>query len=500
MIWIWFLICGCTRLPSTETVPFSPSQTPHTIATATAFAALPLPISTLTSVSVPTPPGTLMPAPIVDPIAGIEIQGVDDLELIRQIGVTWVRVNALLWGEVEEAQGQRTWEAMSALDEELEAISAARMRPILVVRDTPDWAQKIPGVDCGPVAPEKLQAFADFMVEAVLRYSQPPFNVHTWELWNEPDVDPEWVSPDSPFGCWGDNDDSLFYGGGYYADMLKAVYSLMKAADPDSVILVGGLLLDCDPVIPPETSPGSGLYKDCTPARFLEGVLANNGGDSFDGVSFHAYDYYLGETGWYGNYNWHSSWDNGGPVVIAKTRYLKGLLAAFGYGSKLLLNTENALICGRDGNEPECREESFLTTKASYLIQSYVAARSMGLTANIWYDLRGWRGSGLVDPELHPNLAMEAYQFLCASLEHASASYELPQELAQENDGYVFHDPDQYIWVIWSIGENIRGIIFNDSPLAVYSLNGTLQSSNSHVYINNLPTYITWREAPETIR
>ena len=33
------------------------------------------------------------------------------------------------------------------------------------------------------------------------------FDVHYWELGNEPDVDPILVNSSSGFGCWGDIDD-----------------------------------------------------------------------------------------------------------------------------------------------------------------------------------------------------------------------------------------------------------------------------------------------------
>ena len=51
-------------------------------------------------------------------------------------------------------------------------------------------------------------------------------------------MDPKLVDPDSVFGCWGDNDDD-YYGGGYYADMLKMVYPAVKSADPQAQVLIG---------------------------------------------------------------------------------------------------------------------------------------------------------------------------------------------------------------------------------------------------------------------
>jgi hypothetical protein len=41
---------------------------------------------------------------------------------------------------------------------------------------------------------------------------------------------------------------TLNFGGEYYGNMLKIVYPAIKSADPQAQVLVGGLLLDCDPV------------------------------------------------------------------------------------------------------------------------------------------------------------------------------------------------------------------------------------------------------------
>jgi len=448
---------------------------------------------TPTMVSVITTPTPTAPAL---PISGIEIHDIDEVELVQQAGVSWARVNGLLWGEVEPVEGVRSWEVMVGLDEKLAAISAAGIRTILVVRDTPVWAQEVAGMDCGPITPEKLQAFATFVQDAVARYSKPPYNVHYWELWNEPDVDPLWVPADSPFGCWGDINDHQYFGGEYYAEMLRSVYLQIKGADPQAVVLVGGLLLDCDPVIPPETAPGSGSFRDCTPSRFLEGVLENGGGDYFDGVSFHAYDYYLGGIGRFGNRNWHSAWNTTGPVLIAKIHYLRGLLIAYGFGSKLLINSENGLLCGQDGSEPECQGEPFLNTKASYLVQSYAAARSEGITANIWFDLHGWRGSGLVDAGREPNLAYEALRFQCLLLERTAFWGNLPPGIHAGIDGYIFYRSGSWIWVMWTISEAEQIVYFPRPANASYMLDGTSQAPEETLLIAFLPQYFEWQERP----
>ena len=94
--------------------------------------------------------------------------------------------------------------------------------------------------------------------------------------------------------------------------------------------------MDCDPVNPPEITKDSGQLRDCTSSKFLEGILEAGAGDSFDGVSFHAYDYYYGDLGVYGNEGWHSAATTTGPVLIAKSRFYKVIF------DSIWLSTEGA--------------------------------------------------------------------------------------------------------------------------------------------------------------
>jgi hypothetical protein len=175
------------------------------------------------------------------------------LQLVKDSGAYWVRKNALLWSEVEPQEGARNWEAIANLEAELKNAADSGLQTILIVRSTPAWAQKLPGVSCGQILPEKMGAFGAFLHDVVSRYSQPPYNVRYWELGNEPDVDPAFVDANSIFGCWGDQTDPEGYGGGVYAEMLKVAYPQIKAVDPQAQVLIGGLLLDCDPDIPRST-------------------------------------------------------------------------------------------------------------------------------------------------------------------------------------------------------------------------------------------------------
>lgn len=420
---------------------------------------------------------------------GLEIHTFEDLELSQQAGAHWLRRNALLWNALEPVPGARHWENMASLEAELQRAAELGQEVILIVRGTPGWAQQAPGISCGPVRADQLPAFAAFLADAVARYSAPPFNVKYWELGNEPDVATGLVAPDEVYGCWGDPSDP-YYGGSYYAEMLAAVYPRIKTANPQAQVLVGGLLLDCDPVNPPETSAGSGEFRDCSPSRFLEGILIE-GGEYFDGVSFHAYDYYDLAYGQYHNPNWHSSWDTTGPVLIAKAHYLRSLLDQYGHTTKYLVNTEVALICGRTGDEPPCQDETFQRTKANYLAQSYAAAQAAGLRANLWYSLRGWRSSGLVDGALQPLIAYQAYQASVEKVGRAAFLREVNEYPGVR--GYEFVRQGTRLWVLWSQDGANHVLSLPEAPGALFDVLSAPLPVAQELTLTLDPVYVEWR-------
>ncbi|HWQ84490.1 MAG TPA: hypothetical protein VN363_07995 [Anaerolineales bacterium] len=442
----------------------------------------------------PTPPAVLAaitPRPPAEPIFGIELHDISEaggLGLLTGAGGHWVRRNALKWSEVEYLPGQRSWQNLSRLEAELEAASAAGLQTILIVRSTPHFARQSASSACGPVASEYFEAFADFMAEAVSRYSQPPYNVRYWELGNEPDVDPSLVSSDSVFGCWGDQSDPD-YGGQHYGEMLKVVYPQVKAANPDAQLLIGGLLLDCDPDNPPETTPGSGKQKDCSSSRFLQGILEAGGGAYFDAVSFHAYDYYAGELGLYGNSNWHSAWNTTGPALYAKTQFLTALLARYGWGDKPLLNTEVALICA--SSPGVCASEEFMLTKAYYTAQANASALAAGLTANLWYSLQGWRDTGLVGSGMTPNIAYTAY---AASLERLSeAAYAGRLQPEDGLMGIAYDRQGTPGWIVWAWDGAAHSLALPQTPARVFDVFGEPVEAASPLEIGVAPVYLEWQ-------
>jgi hypothetical protein len=166
--------------------------------------------------------------------------------------------------------------------------------------------------------------------------------------------------------------------------------------------------LDCDPDHHPEG-------RTCVESRFLNVILESGTGPYFDGVSFHAYDFYTG-PGTYGNADWNSTSSTTGPVSIAKAKYLRQVLSTYGYGQKYLVNTETAIFWGDNVIDPPCTAtqpvlDSIEETKAYYVVQSYAVAVAESWKANVWYSAFGVRCSGLLNNDLSPKEAYYAYQF-----------------------------------------------------------------------------------------
>jgi hypothetical protein len=419
------------------------------------------------------------------------------LDQMSAANMSWTRPLGVVWSSVESTQGSYNWSALSGLESELQNASHLGIQVILLVHSTPQWARKIAGTgpSCGPISQSKLPAFGNFMRALVARYSVAPYNVKYWELWNEPDIDASLFTGDSGYGCWGDPNDA-YYGGGSYADMLKVVYPQIKAADPQGKVLVGGLLLDCDPRGSPSgcaTLHPTNPYADRAP-KFLEGILRNNGAPYFDGISFHAYDYYdyvtySGSLGQYGNGAWQSAWNSTGPVMIAKTEFIQSVLSSYTVSGKFLMNTEAALVCGTfEGAGSYCQTEDFETTKAYYVAQVYAAAIAQGLRANIWYSVLGWRNSGLLNADLSPRPAYTAFKIARRELRDAVFVGEITEYAGVM--GYKFQRGNRRIWVLWSLDGNPHSITLSSVPLAAWDALGVSVIPASSMNITLNPLYL----------
>jgi hypothetical protein len=398
-------------------------------------------------------------------VFGITLYTLDDaggLPQAAQAGTGWTR-NGFIWKAIEPSPGDRSWD--DQLEQGLIYAKSLGVEPIMLIEGTPDWALK-EGFNCGAVAEDQFPVLAQFAYDLAKRYSVAPYNVRYWELWNEPDAA-------GVLGCWGDPSDTQYYGGYYYGQMLQVVSPAIKQADPNAQVLVGGLLLDCDPEHPPEG-------RTCVESKFLNGIMGSGAGPYFDGVSFHAYDFYNGKDA-YWNPNWNSASSTTGPASIAKARYLKEVLSSYGYGQKYLASTENAVFWGPNVMEPPCEAPpenvpDIEATKVNYIVQSYSVAVAEGWKANIWYSAFGVRCSGLMNSDLSPNAGYYAYQFTQQKLGKAQFVRQISDYVGVM--GYEYEIPGRKLWVIWAMDGQAHPITLSEVPVEINKMGADGQPVN----------------------
>ena len=378
-------------------------------------------------------------------------------------GTSWVRFAGVTWDTIEATRGTRDWSKLSKWETEVQSISRAGMQPMAIVFGTPGWAQKVSGSTCGAIKPEALDDFAAFLREAVSRYSKPPYNVKYWELWNEPDVDPSLVPGNSGFGCWGDNNDD-YYGGGYYADMLKRVYPAIKAADPTAQVLIGGLLLDCDPTDPAVT-------RDCKPANFFEGILRNGGANSFDIVTYHAYNYWNPDTA-----DWDlniAAWKKRGGALLGKQNFLQETQGRYGVQKPIFMN-EGGLLCYPGGS---CPNDAYFGSQANYVVRMFARTGAHGLLGSVWYTLNGpgWREGGLLDQRQNARPGYTAYKFASEIMENAVFAADLSSGAVE---GYAFQKRSSKIHIYWTNTATSAKVQLPAGTYTVYNKLGEKQNLN----------------------
>lgn len=414
----------------------------------------------ITATPSPREDRTVLRGPLAWTSPGVELIQLDNGEIwdrLGEIGVGWIRINGLLWSEVEPGQGERKWDKLARLESGLAEAARRNVNVIVIVRSTPLWAQKAQGTFCGAIKRGKLDAFGDFMYDMVKRYSSPPYHVKYWEIWNEPDVDPSLVPGDSGFGCWGDEGDP-YYGGEYYAEMLKAVYPMVKLADPEAKVLLGGLLLDCDPTL-------TSSDKACLRGNFLEGVLRNDGGNYFDIVSYHAYPAYLGDMR---SVMYYSDWEQRGGILMGKVDFLREVMERYNQ-NKPLMNTETSFLCP-EWSKAYCNppKADFFEAQADYVPRLYVRNLAAGVAATYWYafDETGWRYSSALDGNRNPKPAFSAFLQMRRFLE--GTTYLGPLAMPEGFEGYEFDGGTERIWVVWTKEDKLLFLPKPDGFLGAY--------------------------------
>jgi hypothetical protein len=176
-----------------------------------------------------------------------------------KLGIMWVRFD-IEWGNVQYSSSSTAQSTWASYDTLVKALAAHHLYGLGIITYTPAWA-RAPGcnggVECPPADPT---TFATFAAEVAARYKND--GMHYWEIWNEP----------NSFNFWATKANCAAY-----TNLLKVTYPVIKRADPNAIVVTGGL------------APESTDNVNISPTDFLTCVYKNGGKKYFDAVGDHPY-------------------------------------------------------------------------------------------------------------------------------------------------------------------------------------------------------------------
>ncbi|CAB4966494.1 MAG: hypothetical protein F2840_13975 [Actinobacteria bacterium] len=249
------------------------------------------------------------------------------------LGVTWKDVNP--------AAGSFTW---TALDAQVAKAEAAGSKPLLVLGMTPQWAAANPSAGdprwgAGTSSPPRdINDWKAYVTAIVDRYGS---RIAAYELWNEANLSTFWTGTADQM-----------------ADLTAAAYPIIKAKQPDAIVLL----------------PSVTLRLRASMRKFVGPFLAALGtrGFPFDGFAIHSYPA--------GNL---SPQDRVNDIVYWQSTVVNQLGADSPVLDRLIFDTEVNYGLAGPGATPG---RSYSDAEgASIIQQTYLDSQSLGIDATFWY-------------------------------------------------------------------------------------------------------------------
>jgi len=138
------------------------------------------------------------------------------IALMKEAGVGIVRMD-FIWQDIEPVQGKTDY---SKYDKIVDLLCKNKIKILGILDYTADWASPV-GKWNHPSDDNSM--FVKYATAVVKRYKD---RIKYWEIWNEPDSHTYWEPQD---------------GLKQYHELLKDTYTAIKKADPDALVLNGGL-------------------------------------------------------------------------------------------------------------------------------------------------------------------------------------------------------------------------------------------------------------------
>jgi hypothetical protein len=215
------------------------------------------------------------------------------------LGVTTIRVD-LGWDDIQpNSPSIYNW---SNFDRVVEAARARNLNILPTLAYTPAWARP-----SGCTTPKCISvnpnAFASFAAAAATRYA--PMGIHMWEIWNEPNV----------VGFWQPTPNVT-----QYVQLLSATSNAIRAVDPHSFIISGGLA-------PSATSNGN-----IAPLDFFSQFADLGGINLVNAIGYHPYSFPVPPA-------YNASW-NAWQQMDGASLSIESILTSHGAANKKIWITE----------------------------------------------------------------------------------------------------------------------------------------------------------------
>jgi hypothetical protein len=261
----------------------------------------------------------------------VQLHGTDsatvgrEFDIMAKMHVTWIRAS-FDWPTVETNRGQLNW---AYTDEVVREASARGMSVVGILSHTPAWARPPGTTSAHP--PDDPAEFADFARTVAARYG--PLGVHTWEIWNEPNI----------YSFWPPAPDANKYG-----ELFRAAAAAIRPVDPSATLLIGGLTSGAD-------APDGSRISQTT---FLEQLYRNGTAQAADAVAVHPYSFL---------------WPHAVVVVggLEQLPALHQVMEQHGDGRKKLWITEFGAPTGTAPDAVSDRSQAITIMSARSLIQKW---------------------------------------------------------------------------------------------------------------------------------
>ncbi len=181
------------------------------------------------------------------------------LDAVQAGGFMWLR-QRFPWAEIEPERGICRWETYDRI---VEAATGRGLKIIAVLDTSPAWARTSQMVTAPP---SRYEDYGDFVAAVVRRYRD---RVHHFQIWDEPNIYPHWGDG------WASAEE--------YVGLLKVAHARAKRANPNAIILAGGLA--------PTTANDRWNLNDIA---FLRRMYAEGAKGAFDVLAAKPYGFWTG--------------------------------------------------------------------------------------------------------------------------------------------------------------------------------------------------------------